>query len=288
MNGVPRLALGIDSFSYHRYFGEHTRWEPPLSVRWTTADFLACAARHGVALVSMQTCYLPPVSAFEPEALRPLLGSMTPILAWGHPDGLQGGTSAERAAEMLAWLPKARALGCTLMRLVGGNHVYFQRDPAERTAQLAPIIREIADEAARHGLALALENHADFVMRDLLRLIERVGAPNLGVCLDTGNAARVGDDPLAAATLAAPLVKMVHLKDMRVQAESRGDPTAWWPSTPLGRGDFDLPAIVEALEVGGYRGGLLVELSNLYPDWDDEDAVVAESLAYLRRLLSST
>ena len=97
----------------------------------------------------------------------------------------------------------------------------------------------------------------------------------------------MGDDPLAATRIAAPLVKMVHLKDLRVQAASRGDPTAWWPSTPLGQGDFDIPAILATLKAGGYHGGLFVELAPLHSNWHNEDEVVAESLVYLRRVLGS-
>lgn len=278
------FTLGIDSFAYHRYFGEVTRWETPVDSRWTTADFLARAHHHRAEVVSLQTCYLGALTTARLAELRAALGGLQPILAWGHPDGLQGGTNAQAAADLLALLPGAQALGCEIVRFVAGNHYTFTQDVDERIRRLAPIVRQAAALAAGHGLTLAVENHADFVMRDLLRLIEQVDAPNLGVCLDTGNAIRVGDDPLEAARLAAPLVRMVHLKDMRVQSASLGDPTLWWPSAPLGKGDLDLPAIVSCLTEAGYHGSFLVELAPLHTDWTDEDAVVAESMAYLRRL----
>lgn len=281
---MDRFTLGIDSFAYHRFFGETTRWEAPLPTRWTTEDFLARARHHRAEVVSLQTCYLGALTAARIAELRPALGGMQPILAWGHPDGLQGGASAHAAADLLALLPLARALGCEIVRFVAGNHFTFTQDVDERIRQLAPIVGRAAAAAADHGLTLALENHADFVMRDLLHLIEQVDAPNLGICLDSGNAIRVGDDPVEAARMAAPLVRMVHLKDMRVQADSLGDPTRWWPCAPLGQGDLDIPAILNVLGAAGYRGSLLVELAPLHHDWHDEDAVVAESLAYLRGL----
>jgi sugar phosphate isomerase/epimerase len=280
------FTLGIDSFAYHRYFGEHNRWETPLDFRWTTADFIARGHQLNVDALSLQTCYLPTLTDAVIDDLRAQLGDIHPVLTWGHPDGLQGGTNAQAAADLMAAFPKARRLGCSLVRFVAGNHFFFHLDSQERIDRLVPIIREIAQEAARQRLDLALENHADFQMRDLLRLIERVAAPNLGVCLDTGNAARVGDDPLEATRLAAPLVKMVHLKDLRVQAASRGDPTALWPSAPLGHGDFDIPAILSALCESDYHGCLFVELAGLHSDWHNEDEVVAQSLAYLRELMA--
>jgi 3-oxoisoapionate decarboxylase len=285
MKPICGFTLGIDSFAYHRYFGEHNRWETALDFRWTTQDFIERAHQLNVDGVSLQTCYLPALTEPVLDALQTQLGSLSRVLTWGHPDGLRGGTAPEAAADLMSLFPKARVLGCTLVRFVAGNHFFFHHDSGARIHRLVPIIREIAQEAARQGLDLALENHADFVMRDLLTLIERVGAPNLGVCLDTGNAARVGDDPVDATRLAAPLVKMVHLKDLRVQAASRGDPTALWPSAPLGQGDFDIPAILDVLCADGYHGGLFVELSGLHTDWQNEDAVVSQSLNFLRELL---
>jgi len=288
MNSDCRFTLGIDSFAYHRYFGEHNRWETPLDFRWTTADFIARGHSLGVESLSLQTCYLPALTDSVIDDLRAQLGNIRPVLTWGHPDGLQGGKNTQAAADLIALFPKAKALGCALVRFVAGNHFFYHIDPQERIQRLVPMIRGIAQEAANQGLDLALENHADFQMRDLLTLIEQVGAPNLGICLDTGNAVRVGDDAVEAARLAAPLVKMVHLKDLRVQAASRGDPTALWPSAPLGHGDFDVPRILETLCDGGYRGCLYVELAGLHSDWHNEDEVVSESLVYLRKLLAST
>lgn len=288
MKTISQFTLGIDSFAYHRYFGEQTRWETPLNLQWTTGDFIVHARQLEADAVSLQTCYLPPLTTLAVNEVRAQLGTIAPVLAWGHPAGLQGGTAPQAAADLMAWLPTAKALGCTLVRFVAGNQFSFHLDPQERIKRLLPLIREIAQEAAQHGLQLALENHADFIMRDLLTLIEGVGASHLGICFDSGNAVRVGDEVLEATRLAAPLVKMVHLKDLRVQAASQGDPTAWWPSAPVGQGDFDIPAILATLHAGGYRGCLFVELSPLHSDWQDEDAVVAESLVYLRQLLGST
>jgi 2-deoxy-D-gluconate 3-dehydrogenase len=248
-----RFTRGIDSFAYHRYFGEHTRWETPLDFRWTTQDFIERARQLNVDGVSLQTCYLPALTEPVLNELQAQLGNLSRVLTWGHPDGLRGEIAPEAAGDLMALLPNARALGCRLVRFVAENHFFFHLNSGERIQRLVPVIREIAQDAARQELDLALENHADFVMRDLLTLIERLGASNLGICLDTGNAARVGDDPVEATRLAAPLVKMVHLKDLRVQADSRGDPTAWWPSAPLGQGDFDIPAILNALCDGGYQ-----------------------------------
>jgi sugar phosphate isomerase/epimerase len=81
---------------------------------------------------------------------------------------------------------------------------------------------------------------------------------------------------------------MVHLKDLVVQEESRSDPAKWWPSAPLGRGHFDLPAFVQILRSGGFTGHLFIEMANMYTDWPDEDKALAESVDYFRLLLGKS
>lgn len=293
MTGVvsgSRIGIGIDSYAYHRYFGETTPWERPLGVRWETVDFLQRAHELGVGSVSLQTAYLPELSPPVLALLRQQLESLAlkPVLAWGHPDGLQGGTNPERIDGLRRLLPAAVSIGCSIVRLVCGNQLTWPVPPAQRIERLTPILRELTGEAEALGLTLAIENHADFAIHDLVSLVEVVGHDRLGICFDTGNAVRVGDDPLAAARLAAHFVKMVHLKDMIVIDNSRGDPTAWWPAAPLGRGDFDIPAFVNILRGAGFAGTLFVEMANMHPDWPDEDLAVRESVAYLSEVLVQT
>jgi sugar phosphate isomerase/epimerase len=54
---------------------------------------------------------------------------------------------------------------------------------------------------------------------------------------------------------------------------------------PVGTGLIDMPGVVRALKDAGYRGVLAVE-SDHHKDNQDEDRIVAESVAYLKRLLA--
>lgn len=86
MKHAGSFTFGIDSFAYHRYFGEHTRWETPLTIRWTAADFIQRARQLEVDAVSLQTCYLPALTEAVVDELKSQLGDLLPVLAWGHPD----------------------------------------------------------------------------------------------------------------------------------------------------------------------------------------------------------
>jgi sugar phosphate isomerase/epimerase len=283
------MRIGIDSYAYHRYFGEPTQWEQPLDARWTVFDFLARAVALGVGDVSLQTIFLPePDEAFTAR-LRDqlLLDGLHPTLAWGHRNGLEGGTNPAKVEALRGWLPWAEALGCSLVRIVCGDQFTFRMPVDGRIERLTPILRDVTQEAAARGLSIAIENHADIRMRDLVRLVEQVGAPNLGICFCLGNSARVGDNPLDVVDIAAPWIRMVHMRDMILRDEWRGDPTGWWPAAPLGRGELDVAEFLRKLNAHGYGGCLFVEMANMYPDWPDEDAAVAESIAYLRENVDS-
>ncbi|MBC7812590.1 MAG: hypothetical protein H7175_15655, partial [Burkholderiales bacterium] len=50
------------------------------------------------------------------------------------------------------------------------------------------------------------------------------------------------------------------------------------------RGQLDLIGMIEQLESIGYAGRYFVEMAYMHPDYSDEDAAVAESVEYLRKL----
>ena len=287
MSDASDPVIGIDSFSYHRYFGEVGEWEAPPARRWSTIDFLDRAAELEVEIVSLQTVYLEDLSIDGMRQLREQLDrrGLRSVLAWGHRSGLESGTSPERFDEAKACLDFTATLGASLMRVVCGDQFAWSVSAPDRHERLTPLLQALAARAADLGLELAVENHADFTMRDLVTLVEAVGAPNLGICLDLGNAVRVGDNALDAAGLAAPFVRMVQVKDLAIQSGSIGKPWAWWPSVPFGHGDIDVAAVLTVVPASAQMQGWFVEMANMHPDYPDEDAAVAESLHFLSKLV---
>jgi sugar phosphate isomerase/epimerase len=284
------MKIGIESYSYHRYFGETTPFERPVKSRRTIFDFVERAQDLEVNGVSLETCYFPSLDQDVLVRLRTVLDAagLKRVLAWGHPEGLQMGRSPNRITELQLHFESARKLGATVMRVVAGNPSYRgQEEPSRQIERLAPILKKICEQASESGLRLAIENHADFTSHELLDLIERVGHKRLFVTFDTANALRVGEDPVEAVTQLAQHIICVHLKDAIVLKSSIGNPGAFWPSTPLGRGEVDLRAVLTTLSKAGFDGLLCIEMANLHPDWPDEDAAVAESVTYLKGLLSS-
>ncbi|MGI9146874.1 MAG: sugar phosphate isomerase/epimerase family protein [Chloroflexota bacterium] len=140
----------------------------------------------------------------------------------------------------------AKAVGSPVVRCLLGSAedrigaVPFREHVAEcvRTLKAAgPVAREL-------GVKFAVENHGgvNLPARELRALIEAAGADVVGACLDTGNPAYGGEDPVVSAEILAPYVLTTQVRDTRVWAVEDGAMAQW---TPVGEGNVDLRRIVE-------------------------------------------
>jgi sugar phosphate isomerase/epimerase len=281
------MKVGIDSYCYHRYFGEsYAGLQQPADRTLSVWDFLKRARKLGVAGVSLESCFLPCDADFF-RRLRDTLDSygFERVWAWGHPDGLRSGTDRQAARDLVAHLAHARALGAGVMRIVGGNRRTRPASFAQHKRRLVAMLKKIIPAAKDHGVVLALENHIDLTADEMVDLIRTLDSPWLGVCLDTGNNLRLHEDPLTVAAKLAPLARATHVKDIGAR---RGDPQefAFWPSVPLGAGLVDIPRVVDLLRRARYKGLLAIEIDYLDPDYGEEDRAVRQSVKYLKNVLA--
>lgn len=278
------MKIAIDSYCYHRYFGEvYPNIETDPGVRLTIADFFDRARMHRVEGVSLESCFFP---AFDDATIDELRGrcddaGFDRVWAWGHPQGLRSGSDPAAADDLIRHIDIARRVGARVMRICCGGR---RTRPASWTAHreaLLPMLRRCTANAETAGVVLAIENHIDFTADELVELVTTIDSPWLGVCLDTGNNLRILEDPMLAARKLAPLARATHIKDVTARA---GDPHefSFWPSVPLGRGLIDIPAIIGWLRDARYDGLLALEIDFLHPDYRDLDAAIGESLDYLR------
>ena len=82
--------------------------------------------------------------------------------------------------------------------------------------------KEAIKVAADYDIKMAIENHIDFTGAEILQLLEEVGSPYLGLNFDTGNFARLLDDPVKAMEKLAPFTLATHIKDLKGQSVRRG------------------------------------------------------------------
>ena len=281
------MKLAIDSYCYHRYFGEsYVGLQRDPGRRMTVWDFLKRAKKHGVAGVSIEACFLPPLDDDFLARLRDTLDEygFERVWAWGHPDGLRSGTDRAAARDLARHLAIARRVGAKVMRIVGGSRRTRPKSWAEHKRRLGRTLKSLVGLAEEHGVVMAIENHIDILADEMVDLITMIDSPWLGVCLDTANNLRLFEDPVVVARKLAPFTRATHVKDL---AALRGDPKefSFWPSVPLGEGLVDLPEILRLLREARYRGLLAFEIDYLHPDYGDEESAVTKSIKHLRSLV---
>lgn len=280
------MKVGIDSYSFHRYFGEiHHESEEDPGTRWSIFDLIAYAVKVGAKGLSMETCFIPALDQGFLRELRDALdqAGLERVLAWGHPIGLERGTSREALEDLKRHIPSALALDCRVMRITASGSPYSAELEAELARNLDPMLREATRAAEDQGVILAIENHGDFTADALLRLLERIGSPNLKVTLDTGNLLSVGDDPVEGSRKLAPHVAATHIKDLVLEpSPPSGSPA--YRCTPSGKGLVNIPAIVEHLRTAGYNGLLCIEIHDPARAWmrTPEEELVRLSVEYLK------
>jgi 3-oxoisoapionate decarboxylase len=283
------VKVGIDSYCFHRYFGEiHSGKEQDPGKRWTTFDLIAYAQKVGAKGISLETCFMPALDQGFLRELRAALddAGLDRVLAWGHPIGLERGTSRAALDDLKRHIPSALALGCRTMRITASGSPYSAELEAEFARNLDPMLREALRAAEDQGVILAIENHGDFNSDAMLRLLDRIGSPNLRVTLDTGNLLAVKDDPVEGARKLAPFVAATHVKDMVIEPNAlTGAPT--YSCTPTGKGLVNVPAILEHLRAAGYAGLLCIEIHDPARAWmqTPEEELVRLSVEYLSALI---
>ena len=146
-------------------------------------------------------------------------------------------------------LGAAKDCGVTILRTVCLNGRRYE------TFDSAEAFREFKQQAwqsltlaepvaAKHGVRLAVENHKDWRVDELLDILKRLDSRHVGVNLDTGNSIALLEDPHAVVEAFTPWAITTHFKDMAVAEYADGFLLA---EVPLGRGFLDLKRIVATL-----------------------------------------
>jgi len=232
------MKIGIDSYCYHRLFGEVYKGQDAPGTILSFEDFLTKVEDLDIDGVSLESCFIPKFDKAYLEFIKNKLDSagLDRVYAWGHPDGLEGGKNKQAFDDMIRHIDYAERIGATVMRVVGSS-LMFRFEPHEPQIEtLIQMFGAAAKIAERHKLKIAVENHIDFNSDEILQIIKGVNLPNMGVNFDSGNFLRVLDDPIQAMEKLAPHVFATHIKDLR---PVKGVPVNEWyffSCVPTGEG----------------------------------------------------
>lgn len=113
----------------------------------------------------------------------------------------------------------------------------------------------------RHKMPMALENHKDWTIGEMLGILKNYSSEYLGVCIDTGNNISLLDDPMEVVRAFAPYAVATHVKDMGVAEYPDGFLLS---EMPLGDGMLDMKEVVKTIQNG--RPGVRITLEMITRD----------------------
>ncbi len=147
-----------------------------------------------------------------------------------------------------AALRTAGQAGAKVTRTAIGGRRYEQFSSREQFEAVAArtwkSLESAAPVAARQRMKLAIENHKDWRIDQMLGMLNRLGSEYVGVCIDTGNSFALLENPMEVVKAYAPVGFAAHLKDMAVAEYEEGFLLA---DVPLGAGLLDLPEMVRIM-----------------------------------------
>jgi len=152
--------------------------------------------------------------------------------------GLKGAIKALKGQDTIIWL-------------------FITGQAPDAESQAVQVVREIADLAGRADLRVALYPHFGFYVarvEDALRVIKKVGRPNVGVSFNLCHWLKLDDEKNMERLLTAA---MPHLFMVSINGADRGETRKMnWDRLiqTLDRGNFDVYRFLETLRKLGYSG----------------------------------
>ena len=284
------MKVGIDSYCYHRFFGEVYPHQNAPAKQMTMEDFIRRAKELDVDGVSLESCFIP---RFDKAYLSEIKGMLDEfnfdrVYAWGHPDGLEGGKNEAAYDEMIDHIEYANAIGAKVMRVTGSSLMFRFEDHGPQIEKLSRMFTNAMKVADNYDIKLADENHIDYNADEMLEIIHNVNHPNFGINFDTGNFLRVLDDPIQGMEKLARFTFSTHVKDLKINPQAAVNDWYFFSCTPVGDGLVDNQKLAQLLKDANYEGFLAMEIDTLHPDYnDDEDDAVAKSVKELKRIAQS-
>lgn len=272
-------------------FGMHSslwtaRWSPG-----AVEKLVPEAERHGLNVIEIALLAPETIDAEHSRKVMAAHG-IAPTCSLGLPQGVTAPLHPNKAeAFLMRALEVAHALGSNTLSGVTYATIGYTsgRPPVEQEyANIAKALRPVARRAAEHGMTLGLEpcnryeTHLLNTAEQAVRLIDRIGEPNVMIHLDTYHM-NIEEKGFRHGIRSAGK----HLRYIHLSESDRGVP---------GTGTVDWNATFKALAETGFDGDMVIEsfvtlppeiaraLSVWRPVADSADQVLREGVPFLQGL----
>ncbi|MGA0559702.1 sugar phosphate isomerase/epimerase family protein [Larkinella sp. VNQ87] len=267
------MQLGISTYTYGWAVG--TPENRPTSAL-DEVGLLDRAGAFGVRLVQVGDNL--PLHEFLPERLHALHQR-----AKRESVALEVGARGLTDSHLQRYIDLCEPLESRLLRFVVDAPGYEPSVDA-----VVALLRNAEPALRTNNLTLGLENHDRLLAREFAGIIERVGSPWVGICLDSVNSMGAGEGLHEVVRTLAPYTVNLHLKDfgiarlphlMGFQIDGR----------IAGQGMLNIPWLVETIQAQGRCQTAILEQwvvpePDLPTTLDKEAAWADESIRFLRTI----
>lgn len=186
----------------------------------------------------------------------------------------EGVSIVSLGVETLVGDPSERAL-FEAVAAAGAKHlsVHFKID------SFAKAIAQARNLAREYGIKVGIHCHGGYMFGgapDILDHLVALGAPEVGICIDTAWCMQIGPrlgNPVEWAKRYAGHITGVHFKDFVFERNGQ------WKDIVVGQGNLDLPAFVAALNENGFDGMSVIEYE---ADPQNPVPALTECVAHMR------
>ena len=268
------MKLGISSYTFPWAIGV-PGYPPPQPLR--PLGLLQKAADLGVRV--LQVCDNLPLDRLSATELNTFQKRADDLGV-----SIEVGTRGVHPQHLLAYLRLAERLYSPIVRIVTDVGAHRPGDD-----ELVCLLSGVLPAFAQAGITLAIENHGRHSAAQLLAILERLANPYAGICLDTSNSFGALELPQTVVEVLAPWTVNLHIKDFTIHRLSHQFGYII-EGCPAGRGQLDIPRLLQRLRQEGRDCNAIVELWTLPEETvaatiAKQEAWAVESIAYLRRFI---
>ena len=187
-NPTNGLKTSLNAFSFN---------DPLMKGSMTISDMLDFCAAEGFEGVDITGYYFKgypaiPVDDYIYEIKRKAFKLGVDISGTGVRNDFTIADNSKRALEVQLvknWIEVAAKLGAPVIRIFAGNQKNEQYTKEQVTDWMLEDIRTCVEYGKKFGVVIGLQNHNDFIQTadQVIKMIEAVNSPWLGLILDTGS-----------------------------------------------------------------------------------------------------
>jgi 3-oxoisoapionate decarboxylase len=225
------MILGISSFAFGWGVGVNSHHpQRPMS----EIDLTAIALERGIHCLQIGDNL--PIHTFSQDRVNALKNVIEK-----HKMRLEVGARKLTDEHLQRYIELASYVKAPLLRFVTDGDQYEPDLPT-----LQSIIKNALQQLKENRIVLGIENHDRFRATQLVKLMEGINSPHVGICLDCANSLGAGEGLEYVATLLAPFTVNLHIKDFKAE-RLRHKMGFLITGARLGKGLANVPFLLEKL-----------------------------------------